>query len=143
MTGGAGLQTGGAAGTSAAIASRQQAMVDFLREMVLEPDDGGERFHAIFLDTARAYLGDGPLGEGGAGSLSVRMRDVFGKALALDADAIIIAHNHPSGQCRPSEQDISSTQRLNAVAQALDIDLLDHLLFTHDAVYSMRAGGQL
>ncbi len=127
----------------AGAATRQQAMVDFLRSMVLEPGDGGERFHAIFLDSARAYLGDGPLGEGGAGSLSVRMRDVFGKALSLDADAIIIAHNHPSGECRPSQHDITATDRLKMVAQALDIDLLDHLIFTQDAVYSMRAGGKL
>jgi len=124
-------------------ATRQQAVVDFLRSMVLAPADQGERFHAIFLDSARAYLGDGTLGEGGAGSMSVRMRDVLGRALSLDADAIIIAHNHPSGECRPSEHDIKATDRLNMVAQALDIDLLDHLIFTHDAVYSMRAGGKL
>lgn len=127
---------------SASVA-RQRAMVEFLRSMVLEPENRGERFHAIFLDCARAYVGDGPLGEGGASSLSVRMRDVFGKALSLDADAIIIAHNHPSGECRPSAHDIEATDRLNMVAKALDIDLLDHLIFTQDAVYSMRAGGKL
>lgn len=122
---------------------RQRAMVDFLRAMVLEPADGGERFHAIFLDSTRAYLDDVPLGRGRARTLSVRMRDVFGKALSLDASGIIIAHNHPSGMCRPSQCDIDATRRLNTVAKALDIDLLDHLIFTHDAVCSMRAGGNL
>ena len=123
--------------------SRQRAMIDFLRKMVLEPADGRERFHAMFLDKARAHLDDVPLGNGGACSLSVRMRDVFSKALSLDASGIIIAHNHPSGMCRPSQRDIDATHRLNTVANALDIDLLDHLIFTHDAVYSMRAGGKL
>ena len=124
-------------------AARQRAMVDFLRAMVLKPADGCERFHVIFLDHARAYLGAAPLGEGGTGSLSVRMREVFGKALSLDAKGIIIAHNHPSGECRPSQGDIDATSRLNTIAKAVDIELLDHLIITHDAVYSMRAGGRL
>jgi DNA repair protein RadC len=123
--------------------ARQRAMVDFLRAMVLRPADGIERFHVIFLDQARAYLGDAPLGEGGARSLSVRMREVFGKALSVDAKGIVIAHNHPSGECRPSQRDIDATSRLNTIAKAVDIELLDHLIITHDAVYSMRAGGRL
>lgn len=124
-------------------ALHQSAILDFLRAMVLKPGDGGEQFHAIFFGPARVYLGDAPLGIGGARSLSVRMREVFGKALSLDAHGLIIAHNHPSGLCRPSQCDIDSTSRLNTMAKALDIDLLDHLIFTHDAVYSMRAGGNL
>lgn len=124
-------------------ASRQCAMVDFLRAMVAGPADGVERFHAVFLDRNRAYLGDAPLGEGRAGSLSVRMRDVFAMALSLKADGIIVAHNHPSGHCRPSQCDIDATSRLKTIAKALDIELLDHLIITHDAVYSMRAGGKL
>jgi DNA repair protein RadC len=71
------------------------------------------------------------------------MRGLLGEALRLDAVGIILAHNHPSGQCRPSERDISATRRLCDVAKALDIALIDHLIFTEDAVYSMRAGGLL
>lgn len=122
---------------------RQRAIVDFLRAMVLARPGHIERFHAIFLDERRTILGDAPLGQGGTGSLTVRMREIFGRALALHASAIVIAHNHPSGSCRPSEYDQLATRRLRHVAEALDIELLDHLIFTYDAVYSMRAGGNL
>lgn len=75
--------------------------------------------------------------------LSVRMRENFGEALRLDARELILAHNHPSGQCRPSSCDMTATRRLAEVARALDIVLIDHLILTDEAVYSMRAGGLL
>ena len=124
-------------------ASRQHAMLDYLRSMVVTRPFNTERFHAIFLDDKRSFLGDAPLGQGCSGSLTVRMRDLFAKALDLRASALLIAHNHPSGQCRPSRFDSEATSRLRHVASALDIELLDHLIFTEDAVYSMRAGGNL
>ena len=122
---------------------RQRAIINFLRAMVLSGPQQMERFHAIFLDERRSILGDAPLGQGRPSSLSVRMREIFGRALAMQASAIVIAHNHPSGLCQPSEIDNHATQRLKHVAEALDIELLDHLIFTHDAVYSMRAGGNI
>lgn len=128
---------------SQANAAGQRAIIDFLRAMVLGSPIAGERFHAVFLDQHSAYLGDAPLGEGGADRLSVRMRHVFAKALSLDASGLIIAHNHPSGHCLPSQIDIDATARLKTVAKALDLELLDHLIFTQNAVYSMRAGGKL
>lgn len=119
---------------------RDHAMIDFLRAMVIAKPFEAERFHVLFVDQNRSYLGDAPLGLGGNGSLSLRMRDLFSKALLCGANGILIAHNHPSGQCRPSRADIVSTRRLETVATALDIELVDHLIFTKDAVYSMRAG---
>lgn len=119
---------------------RDSAMIDFLCAMVIAKPYEAERFHAIFVDKDRSFLGDSPLGLGGVGRLSLRMRDLFSKALSFDAHGILIAHNHPSGQCRPSKSDIVSTRRLETVATALDIELVDHLIFTKSAVYSMRAG---
>jgi len=119
------------------------AMINYLRSMVLRPGRYSEQFHATFFDEEHTFLGDAPLGEGGGSTLSIRIREVLGRALELDAYGIILAHNHPSGQCRPSARDIEATQRLKHIAKALDVTLLDHLIFTHDAVYSMRAGGQL
>ena len=115
-------------------------IIDFLRAMVIRMPFEAERFHVLFVDDRRSYLGDAPMGSGGTHCLSLRMRDIFSKALSLRAAGIVIAHNHPSGQCRPSRSDIVSTRRLEQVATALDIELLDHLIFTQGAVYSMRAG---
>lgn len=118
-------------------------LVAYLRSVVLYPQDERERCHALFVDARRSCLGDAGIGRGGRGALCLRMREIFGEALRLDARGIILAHNHPSGQCRPSGCDIAATQQLVAVARALDIELIDHLIFTHEAVYSMRAGGLL
>jgi len=119
---------------------RDCATIDFLRAMVIARPYEAERFHVLFVDKDRSYLGDAPLGAGGINSLSLRMRDLFSKALSLGANGILVAHNHPSGQCRPSRADIVSTRRLETVATALDIELVDHLIYTKSAVYSMRAG---
>lgn len=118
-------------------------MVEYLRSVVLGAPGQTERFHAVFVDARRGYLGDESMGQGEIDALTFRMRDLFGKALCAGASAMIIAHNHPSGDCRPSAYDIEATLRIAEVGKALDIELLDHLIFTHNAVYSMRAGGNL
>lgn len=119
---------------------RENANIDFMRAMVLAPPSQAERMHVLFVDQQGTYLGDAAMGRGSRGRLSVRMREVFCRALSLDASGILVAHNHPSGQCRPSHCDVVATRRLEEIATALDIELLDHLIFTQDAVYSMRAG---
>ena len=105
------------------------------------PDE--ERFHVVFLDHDRRYRDDCILTCGSGVHLPVRLRDVFARALQQDARNLVVAHNHPSGDCRPSDADLSATTRLREIGQALDIELLDHLIFTREKVYSMRAGGKL
>lgn len=122
---------------------RAAAMIAYLRSLVLAPPAQYERGHAIFLDAQSAWLGDAPCGIGTMTTLAIRMRALLGEALRHDAAGIILAHSHPSGHCRPSGCDIATTRRLADIARALDITLIDHLIFTTDAVYSMRAGGLL
>jgi len=114
-----------------------------LRWAILRPPATGERFHAIFLDHRASIVGDSPVIIGKTGTLSLKMRDLFTHALSADAKGMILAHNHPSGDCRPSEKDINATRRISEVANALDIALIDHLIFTNTAVFSMRAGDTL
>ena len=122
---------------------RTAAMIAYLRDVVLAPPALHERGHAIFVDRARVWLGDAPCGVGSMSTLVLSMRELLGEALRHDAAGIILAHSHPSGHCRPSGCDIAATRRLAEVAGALDIALIDHLIFTRKAVYSMRAGGLL
>jgi len=126
-------------------------LIEYLRCVLLSgpggrPAQGAasrERFHAIFLDHERSQVGEISLGQGAASALTFRLRDLFGPALSCHASGLIIAHNHPSGDSRPSRYDVEATCRLATVARALDIELHDHLIFTHSAVYSMRAGENL
>ncbi len=102
-----------------------------------------ERLHSLFLDESGNYVGDASLGHGARSALSLRMRELFGRALSMNAKGMVIAHNHPSGFCRPSQSDIIATHRIRSIAETLDVELVDHLIFTRDTVYSMRAGGNL
>lgn len=120
---------------------RNSAMIAYLRDIVLAPPVRHERGHAVFLDADRGWIGDAPCGIGTLTALTLRMRALLGEALRHNAAGLILAHSHPSGHCRPSGCDIAATRRLAEVAAALDIALVDHLIFTTDAVYSMRAGG--
>lgn len=122
---------------------RLGGLITYLRGTVLAGEGRQERGHAIFVDRERCWLGDASVGVGSLNVLSLRMRTLFGEALRLDARGMILAHNHPSGHCRPSGCDIAATRRLANIASALDIELIDHLIFTREAVYSMRAGGML
>ncbi len=129
---------------------RLAAQIEYLRRILVSGPGSApgealaqERFHAVFLDAERAVLGEITTGQGAASALILNLRELFGRALGCDAKGMIIAHNHPSGDSRPSRYDIDATCRLATVARALDIELLDHLIFTHSAVYSMRAGGNL
>lgn len=118
-------------------------LIAYLRRVVLLTSALHERCHAVFVDGHRNCLGDAAVGMGGVDTLHLRMRALFAEALRVDAEGIILAHNHPSGQCRPSHFDIVATRRLQEIGRALDISLIDHLIFTPEAVYSMRAGGYL
>ena len=119
------------------------AMIAYLRRLVLAHPASHERGHAVFVDANSAWIGDAPCGIGSVSTLTVSLRALLGEALRIDARGIILAHSHPSGHCRPSGCDIAATRRLSDIARALEIALIDHLIFTTDAVYSMRAGGML
>lgn len=122
---------------------RANAMIAYLREIVMAPPLARERGHAIFVDAGGSWIGDAQCGTGTVSALCLSIRALMGDALRHDAAGIILAHSHPSGHCRPSSCDIAATRRLAEIASALDIALIDHLIFTADAVYSMRAGGWL
>lgn len=73
----------------------------------------------------------------------VHPREVFAPAVREGAGAVIVAHNHPSGDPRPSRQDLAVTSRLARVGALLGIPLLDHLVVGQDRVVSLRAEGHL
>lgn len=119
----------------------QVSTPDFLRHLqsslTAAPE---ERLHATYSDRHGRYLDDEVLVIGAAGYVAVRARELFGRALALGAGGLLLAHNHPSGQCRPSAEDLAATDRMRAIARALDITLLDHLILTRTDIYSIRMG---
>ena len=100
-----------------------------------------ERLHAIFADRSQGYILDEPVTMGSSTRIEARVRPLVERALALGASGILLAHNHPSGRCRPSEDDIAGTRRLVEIAEALELTLIDHLIVTRTRVFAMRLGG--
>lgn len=117
------------------------ALHQYLRARLAAADT--ERLHVVYCDAAQGYLADETVAAGDATRIEARARPVIERALALGAAGFLLAHNHPSGICRPSADDIAATRRLKTIAEALELRLVDHLIVTRRAVYSMRAGGCL
>ena len=66
----------------------------------------------------------------------VHPREIFGTAMRENAAAIIVCHNHPSGNCEPSEEDITVTHNLERVGEIMGIELLDHIIVCRDSYFS-------
>jgi len=71
------------------------------------------------------------------------LRAIVIEAIRLDAAGVVLAHNHPSGDARPSQDDLSATRRLASVAETIDCTILDHLVFAGDDCRSFRQMGLL
>lgn len=100
-----------------------------------------EELHALYLDRRSRPITHRRLTRGSDAFTVVDPRQVFRAALALDACALVLAHNHPSGDPTPSVQDREVTRRLAQAGRTLGVDLLDHLVVGAGAWVSMRANG--
>lgn len=125
------------------IRSSQDA-ADFL----LETWDAGtleyvEQFKVVLLNKANDIIGIRTISTGGLTACVVDPRNVFQTALLGNAAAIILSHNHPSGQLRPSTADRAITKKLQSAGEFLDIKVLDHIIMTADGYYSFLDKGEI
>lgn len=100
-----------------------------------------ESFRVLFLDRRNALIADEELARGTIDHVPVYPREVVKRALALDATALILVHNHPSGDPTPSEADIAMTHQISDAAQALSISLYDHVIVGAGGERSFRSEG--
>lgn len=114
---------------------------DFLRARL--GDLPHEVFGCVFLDNRHRVLCFNELFRGTIDGTSVYPREVVKEALAVNAAAVILAHNHPSGVAEPSQADERITQRLKAALDLVDIRLLDHLIVGDSASVSLASRGLL
>lgn len=96
-----------------------------------------------FLDAQNRLLGTRHVPSSRFASADVPIRSVISDAIAFDARGLMMAHNHPSGDPEPSQQDLRFTRHLAVALDALGIRLIDHLVLTRDVVTSFRARGLL
>lgn len=96
-----------------------------------------EEFKVLLLNNANEVLGVQNLSKGGTTGTYVDVKLLFAIALKACANGIILAHNHPSGNLKPSDSDIKLTKKIKASCKLLDINLLDHLIVTKEEFYSL------
>jgi DNA repair protein RadC len=80
---------------------------------------------------------------GATSSVALPIREIMADAIRLGSAGIILAHNHPSGEATPSDADFRATRKLALAGEALDLEVLDHLIFANRECCSMRRMGLL
>lgn len=101
--------------------------------------DPREHFVAVYLDARHKVLAVHVVSIGTVSDTKVHPREVFGPGLMLAASAILVAHNHPSGDATASGDDKRVTDRLRQAGELLGIELLDHVVIGCDKYYSFAA----
>ena len=102
-----------------------------------------EQFRGLYLNTRNKVIHDEVISIGILGANLVHPREVFQPAIEYLAGGIIVAHNHPSGDPEPSEEDFRVTRQLREVGKTIDIELLDHVIVAKEGYVSLRERGFL
>lgn len=100
-----------------------------------------EQFKILLMNTANRVLGIYELSTGGVAGTVADPKLIFSAALKANASGIILSHNHPSGNLKPSQADINLTRKIDEGGKILDVRVLDHLIMTPDGYYSFKDEG--
>lgn len=121
------------------ILSSWTALLDYCRTVM--QFENKEQFRILFLDRKNRLIADEVLGRGTIDRAPVYPREIIKRALTLDSSAIILAHNHPSGDPTPSQSDIEMTKQIVLATKAVGISVHDHLIIGRDNIASFKTLG--
>jgi DNA repair protein RadC len=102
-----------------------------------------EQFRIIYLDRKNMVIADELQEIGTVDHVAVYPREIMKKALHIDASAIILVHNHPSGNTNPSKADIAMTKQIMQIGSLMSISLHDHIIISNKSHYSFKSNGLL
>ncbi|MDQ2090375.1 RadC family protein [Marimonas arenosa] len=123
------------------VVSSWDALLDYCHTTMAHRDT--EQFRVLYLDRKNVLITDEEQASGTVDHVPVYPREVVKRALELNASALILVHNHPSGDPAPSSEDIAMTAQIEAAAKALNISLHDHLIIGKSTELSFRSEGLL
>jgi len=115
--------------------------VDYIRNKI--SDFSKENYLILSFDTRNRLLGVDNVSVGTATASLVHMRETFKAAVKRHAVQIIAAHNHPSGDCEPSDEDLKITKRLTEAGKIMGIEVIDHIIVTKTDYYSFKEKGMM
>lgn len=116
---------------------------DFMTEVVRIQESPVEEFHILALNTKHDVIGVHLISKGTVNASIVHPREIFSRLYLNNATAFIAIHNHPTGDVRPSAEDISITKRLSEIADLHGIPLLDHIIVGYEGYESLAGLGKL
>lgn len=125
------------------VASSRDAVDVFRQHFDRDEMDYRESFYALYLNQANKVLGIKKISESGIFSTLVDVRIIMQAALLCNASAIILAHNHPSGNLKPSVEDLKITHSIKNASEFLNLKLLDHFILTSTGHLSFADEGHL
>jgi DNA repair protein RadC len=123
------------------VISSWDALIDYCHTVMSHRET--EHFRVLFLDRKNTLIADEEQARGTVDHVPVYPREVVKRALEHNASALILVHNHPSGDPTPSQSDIAMTAQIRAAAEALGITLHDHIIIGKSQEQSFRAAGLL
>jgi len=101
-------------------------------------DKKKEHFYALLLDTKNRIISEELVSVGILDASIIHPREVFKSAIKASSNSIILVHNHPSGDCTPSNEDKEVTKILESAGDLLGINVLDHIIIGKDKYYSFK-----
>jgi DNA repair protein RadC len=123
------------------VLGNSKAVIDYLfATMAHEPV---EQLRILYLNTKNRLLKDETVVEGSINVAPIYPREIMRRSLEVGATALVLAHNHPSGDPKPSNDDVRVTRLVGAAAAALDIRLHDHVIVARSGWVSFSAAGLL
>ncbi len=102
-----------------------------------------EEFWVIYLNKANKILSIEAISKGGVAGTVADVKIIFKKAIELLASSIMLAHNHPSGNLKPSNADIELTRKMRDTGKIMEIEVLDHIIISENGYYSFSDEGML
>jgi DNA repair protein RadC len=123
------------------VLSSWEALLDYCHTAMAHRET--EQFRILFLDRKNVLIADEEQARGTVDHVPVYPREVVKRALELNASALILVHNHPSGDPTPSDADIAMTAQIQDAAQVLGLTLHDHLIVGRSREVSFRSLGYL
>ena len=123
--------------------SNSKQAYDYIKQFYSDDIEIYESFYIMLLNRANHVIGYAKISQGGIVGTYVDKKIIFKYIVDSLASGVILAHNHPSGNLKPSNQDIKITNDIKELAKLLDTDLLDHLILSTGGFYSFADEGQI
>lgn len=124
-------------------AHQPSEIYQFLCDVVQMDQQSQEVFLVISVDVKGEIIGYSTVAIGGLHTIMLQIRDILKHAILCNAAAIIVAHNHPSGEPSPSNEDVQVTKNIQDAAELMDIPLLDHVIVGYGCYTSLREQGEI